>query len=146
MEDLTLLHDEAELAADESLALDVFYIVVWGTSIVGGDAWLVAKGCPASVPSESIIEHESACGDKKAFRITENFRDLHPSLARAIREVADTEGCHWTWQTLLKGQPVAEDEIKLERLSDCVHWLVGARRVTRVRGVTGFTAKGIKLR
>ena len=76
--ELAMLHDEALLAADESAALDVFHIVAMGTTVVGAAAWLAAKGRPAAVRSESIIEHEAASGVPTVFRRTKGFADVHP--------------------------------------------------------------------
>jgi len=116
----------------------VFCVVVLGKKVIGTSAWRTYKGKPADIPRECIIAHQAASGAKVKFRVSASFDEMHASLSRALRAVA---GLSKNWLLLGEGQPVAAGEVKLERLSDLVYWLIAARRVAHARGQAGLTAQ-----
>ena len=64
---------------------------------------------------------------------------MYVDITKELKAVAGLDSNKW--RVVNRQEPTAANEIDVSTLRDFVKWLVGARRVARVRGQTGFTAE-----
>ena len=127
------LFNTQTLSGNETLIIDLAYMMATRKPLITAASWALAEGQPAKVPPEAIIRHLEPTG---ACEYTEAFAATHWQVAAALAKCARLAaelGSRWRPRKTAAG---------VNTLQELAEQLMRLRRIENVSGPRGFTSAG----
>ena len=127
------LFNTQTLSGNETLIIDLAYMMATRKPLITAASWALAEGQPAQVPPEAIIRHLEPTG---ACEYSEAFAATHWQVAAALAKcasLADQLGSRWRPRKTAAG---------VNTLQELAEQLMRLRRIENVSGRRGFTGIG----
>ena len=121
------------LSGNETLTIDLIYMMATRKPLITASSWALAEGQPAQVPPEAIIRHLEP---KEACKYSAAFADKHWAVAAALDKCARLAAelnSDWRPRKTAAG---------VNTLHELAEKLMGMRRIENASGPRGFTSAG----
>ena len=124
------------LSGNETLTIDLIYMMATRKPLITASSWALAEGQPAKVPPEAIIRHLEP---KEACQYSAAFAEKHWAVAAALDKCARLAAeldSDWRPRKTAAGVNV------VNTLHELAEKLMGMRRIENASGPRGFTSAG----